>query len=200
MELNVYGFPSKLSALQFEWAWQSPWLSRHLRNENGQSYFKKAAGANHFQHKIAVLQRMLVSNPWNGLGLRVRFYSETAKEVWEEAQRKGPLTRPPPAKVGPKRKTSYEALASGSQWPDVSKVETILRVEGVDGARMTREQPKKYKKEDCIPPIEVDDYTWAMEQWDKWKTVQDEKHKCACCKKAIDTTVSLVLSYGLSLM
>lgn len=191
MEINVYGFPSKLLALQFEWAWQSPWLSRHLRNENGESYFKKAAGANHFQHKIAVLQRMLVSNPWNGLGLRVRFYSEHAQAVWEEAQRNGPLSRGPPTGRGPKRKTSHEVLASGSQWPDMSKVETVLRVEGVDGARMTREEPKKYGEGDRIERIETDDRTWSVEQWEQWKAVEDKKHKCACCNKAINTTVGI---------
>ena len=31
MGVVVYGFPSKLAALQFEWSWQSPHLSRHLR-------------------------------------------------------------------------------------------------------------------------------------------------------------------------
>ncbi|KAK0461036.1 uncharacterized protein EV420DRAFT_1267090 [Desarmillaria tabescens] len=33
MQMLVHGFPSKLSALQFEWAWQHPHLSRHLEDQ-----------------------------------------------------------------------------------------------------------------------------------------------------------------------
>jgi hypothetical protein len=44
MQMIIYGFPSKLAALQFEWAWQNPHMSRHLRDPLGKSLFARGRG------------------------------------------------------------------------------------------------------------------------------------------------------------
>jgi hypothetical protein len=48
MQMIVHGFPSKLAALQFEWAWQHPMLARHVRGTHDLATF--ASGSRRPRH------------------------------------------------------------------------------------------------------------------------------------------------------
>ncbi|KAJ3065092.1 Slx4p interacting protein, partial [Podochytrium sp. JEL0797] len=62
MVLVVFGFPSSIAALQFEWAWQKPFASRHV---------KTASKRQDLAAKLAVLAEMLDAEQWIRWPLKV---------------------------------------------------------------------------------------------------------------------------------
>ncbi|WFD25239.1 Slx4p interacting protein [Malassezia nana] len=129
MDMIVYGFPSKLAALQvrglclrwqFEWSWQTPHLSRHLRVVHGQQcavyagrsaeplfppgrkkYSASRQGKRRVQarstsvpeHKFLVLRALLSSEPFCFWGLRVAFFTEYAYGMWLFLERTAPTPK-----------------------------------------------------------------------------------------------------------
>nr|XP_031863406.1 uncharacterized protein CI109_001282 [Kwoniella shandongensis]KAA5530478.1 hypothetical protein CI109_001282 [Kwoniella shandongensis] len=78
-------FPSKITALQFEWAWQKPELSRHLRVENDPDtpIFKKDAKRNWVERKIAVACTLISLPPFSRLPLHLRFFVPEAHDLFQ---------------------------------------------------------------------------------------------------------------------
>ncbi|GLJ32660.1 hypothetical protein SUGI_0657120 [Cryptomeria japonica] len=70
MILFVYGFPSEVSALQFEWAWQHP--TRSVVLKNAAASIKPSQG---IRRKIKLLYTMLTLKKWNSLNLTVNFFT-----------------------------------------------------------------------------------------------------------------------------
>ncbi|XP_068339778.1 uncharacterized protein [Pyrus communis] len=70
MVLCIYGFPTNVSALQFEWAWQNPTVSKAVRQ--AAASFKTLGG---LVSKIKLAYTMLTLPPWNSLNLTVNFFS-----------------------------------------------------------------------------------------------------------------------------
>lgn len=96
MATLIMGFPNKVSALQFEWAWQHPRESRILRDHTKGFWHQKGVVP-----KISILHIMLGLEPWKSLPLQLHYTSPDYKMVAESS------TVPPPphlfssATVGP---------------------------------------------------------------------------------------------------
>ncbi|VVA39400.1 PREDICTED: structure-specific endonuclease [Prunus dulcis] len=70
MVLCIYGFPTNVSALQFEWAWQHPTVSKAVRQ--AAASFKSPRG---LVSKIKLAYTMLTLPPWQSLNITVKFFS-----------------------------------------------------------------------------------------------------------------------------
>ncbi|CAA2994356.1 structure-specific endonuclease subunit SLX1 isoform X1 [Olea europaea subsp. europaea] len=74
MALCIYGFPTNVAALQFEWAWQHPVESLAVRK--AATAFKSLSG---ITNKIKLAYTMLTLPAWNSLNLTVNFFSTKYK-------------------------------------------------------------------------------------------------------------------------
>lgn len=91
MELLVWGFSSKIAALQFEWAFQKPHVSRHLRRHEGRigSLFPRGSAKTQSPvRQILILRSLLVSEPFCHWGLRLTFLAEWAWAAWQKLEDK----------------------------------------------------------------------------------------------------------------
>ncbi|CAI0399494.1 unnamed protein product [Linum tenue] len=74
MVFCIYGFPTQVSALQFEWAWQHPRESKAVRE--AALSFKSFSGV---ANKIKLAYTMLGLPPWQRLNLTVDYFSTKYK-------------------------------------------------------------------------------------------------------------------------
>jgi len=252
MEAIVYGFPSKLAALQFEWAWQKAEISRHLRRPtqhptaasgpmdrgdvDGEydaapvstttaakesraiSYFPRKSLNSSPTMKMAILQRLLSSLPFRQLALSVQIFSTDALQWWDLNLQPNTSYHLDPERLGAsgstaakavRKKVSLKAIAETFKdidikkslptltLPDLDGVEKILRVEGVDGKRLFRNDDQEVPDKHTVGPIEVDDGTFTDEHLDKWDSLSEasmERLDCVLCAKEIETSDHLSFS------
>ncbi|KAK4688284.1 structure-specific endonuclease subunit SLX1, partial [Tremellales sp. Uapishka_1] len=199
MQMIVYGFPSKLTALQFEWAWQKPELSRHLRsriadtrNETG-PMFKKDAKRNWVERKVAVAHALLCLPPFSRLPLHLRFFTQFAESFFDQL-----VSPPSPSPSHLKRKTKP---ASTIEYPPLPEgVTRLLDLGGVAGATgLRRESTVGVTSQHG--PIDVQDSAFRCGErvWLKWKSLQrrledGDQVVCRICCGIVDLSNHLDFS------
>ena len=69
----VHGFPDKVTALQFEWAWQHPTVTRFLKGTDALAHLRVGKRSFSAAVRLQVLAAMLAHEPWRDMGLGVHF-------------------------------------------------------------------------------------------------------------------------------
>ncbi|QPG72777.1 hypothetical protein FOA43_000078 [Brettanomyces nanus] len=83
MVIYVHGFPSNISALQFEHAWQHAYRTRHIPVEKRRHNGKKNTGSGTTVHeKVANCRLLLGSGSFSRLGLKVTIFNRDIYDVW----------------------------------------------------------------------------------------------------------------------
>ncbi|SCU97069.1 LAMI_0F08768g1_1 [Lachancea mirantina] len=82
MIVCVYGFTSKIVALQFEHAWQHGHSAHFIAKED--RIVKNKTGGRSIHQKIGNLMLLLKHPFFNNMGLNVQFFSVDAFAVWEQ--------------------------------------------------------------------------------------------------------------------
>jgi hypothetical protein len=89
MVLLVHGFPSKIAALQFEWAWQNPHLSRQAPLEAKLALRKKVEGKTRYTkprmsmlQAVEIVREMVGFGGWRKWPLKVAILDEDVVKAW----------------------------------------------------------------------------------------------------------------------
>eukprot|EP01147_Barroeca_monosierra_P009415 gene9415-1660_t len=83
MVLFVFGFPSKIAALRFEWAWQHPHLSKRLKNVIDSQPKLQRRKENSLRKKLGLVRIMLQTPPWCLFGLHMCWLDTDMRNWWE---------------------------------------------------------------------------------------------------------------------
>jgi structure-specific endonuclease subunit SLX1 len=132
----VSGFQSKISALQFEHAWQHAYQTRHIPADA--RVVKNRSGAYGNVHKYLANMRLLLKAPaFKRAPLQVHLFEETARDAWELNKFQIPVDTPVLEDL---RINEEELIGGGQSLPKKQRAEDEHLKKSID---LVKESPSR---------------------------------------------------------
>lgn len=176
MTCIVTGFPSKVAALQFEWAWQNTHATRHIDSQERAARLdamkkggKRSRPPMSLEARLKNLHRLLGVKSFNRWPLHIRFFAPDVHELWGKHA----------AGLSPKLGRNISVRLTPAQVEPSTAVSANGEPE-YKIPRLIREIPVAY--EDCKAHIEKSNHVFASEGL-----------RCRVCQRTTDKTTSLLV-------
>ncbi|KAL1635873.1 Slx4p interacting protein [Neofusicoccum ribis] len=159
MACIVSGFPSKVAALQFEWAWQHTHLTRHIPAEDrittthtairisphtGKTRKRPTKPRSSLTDKLSNLHLLLRVKSFERWPLRVTFFAEDVHRVWQNWTKTTPFKLRSGIRVELETAKLLEVFCRPDSEGEPDTHETIGNGEGIDGIDVSYEGSKAH--------------------------------------------------------
>ncbi|GMH41605.1 hypothetical protein BSKO_09515 [Bryopsis sp. KO-2023] len=176
MVMVVYGFPTKVAALQFEWAWQNPQKSNLVKDAVGVLAKKEQIGV---AGKVRIVFEMLHCDPWKYFPLITHFFSTERSKLKDGC-------RQPPGHIP-------DIIAPMDELPQCIHETSDMEEEAIDegelastiGASRMQENDAITNRMDgdAAQPSIPNNRGVEVQQGEDPDAERKERRKCVICKK-----------------